>query len=189
MTSSHPRIPPVIQVYSGEFVNLLDPKTDTIHITDIARALSRICRFTKHCEKFYSVAQHSVLVSKTVPEHLALEGLLHDASKTYLGDVATPLKQLLPEYLDLEARMNACIARTFGLMDLTLDEIKKTNKRVLATECRDLLPMTPHVWWDSSLTLPELIRPLPPPEAEGVFLDRFYALIKREDKELDAHGN
>lgn len=87
---------------SGRAFWSLDPRPEDVRIEDIAAQLSRICRFggaLKPGVSFYSVAQHSVLVSYNVPEEYALEGLLHDAAEAYVGDVIKPIKSaLVPEY-------------------------------------------------------------------------------------------
>src|SRR4051794_15527189 len=75
----------------------LDPHSDEIHIEDIAHSLSQQCRFGGHSRSFYSVAQHSCLVSALCKANDALWGLLHDASEAYLGDIPRPLKSL-PEF-------------------------------------------------------------------------------------------
>jgi len=70
------------QTYTGKKVFAFEPRGIDISITDIAYALSNVCRFGGH-SLFYSVAQHSVLVSQVCdPEH-ALIGLLHDSSHAY----------------------------------------------------------------------------------------------------------
>ncbi|MFN9113590.1 MAG: phosphohydrolase, partial [Bacteroidota bacterium] len=69
-----------IQTFSGIAFWPLDPKPEHVRIADIAHALSMKCRYNGHTRKFYSVAEHSVLVSRHVPEEDALWALLHDAS-------------------------------------------------------------------------------------------------------------
>jgi 5'-deoxynucleotidase YfbR-like HD superfamily hydrolase len=81
-----------IQTYQGGCFEPFNPHPDQIHIRDIAHALALTCRFTGHCLDFYSVAQHSVMVSQIVSHKHALAGLLHDASEAYLTDVASPIK-------------------------------------------------------------------------------------------------
>lgn len=106
-----------IRTASGRTVQLLAPKPEDIVVADIARALSQQCRFLGHLVAFYSVAQHSVLVSRLVPQEDALEGLLHDAQEAYLGDVVSPLKHsaALAGYRALEAVWEATIQTRFGL--------------------------------------------------------------------------
>jgi len=127
-----------ITTATGRRVDYVRVGPEDIDIEDIATALSRECRFAGHCKHFYSVAQHSVLVSRLVPEELALEGLLHDASEAYLKDIPSPLKSLLPDYREIEARFDRAIRRRFGLPETPSPEIKRADLVLLATERRQL---------------------------------------------------
>ena len=69
-----------IGTFSGLRFWPLDPNPEKILIDDIAHALAHQCRFGGHASRFYSVAEHSVHVSRLcLPEH-ALWGLLHDVA-------------------------------------------------------------------------------------------------------------
>lgn len=130
-----------IPTYTGKKFDLFLPMPDDVDILDIAHALANTCRFGGHTTRFYSVAQHSVLVSQVCQPWDAFVGLLHDAAEAYCGDVVRPLKKLLPEYAELEAGIQAAIFAAFGLTDVAAAQqrIKLWDDILLATEVRDLL--------------------------------------------------
>ncbi len=111
------KIKPEILTRGGHYISLVNPDVSKLTIGDIAMALAYTCRFGGHTLGFYSVAQHSVLVSHVVPQPFAKAALLHDAAEAIVGDVPAPLKQLLPEFKRIEARIESayesCI-RQFG---------------------------------------------------------------------------
>lgn len=165
---------------SGYYVDFLDPNPATIHIGDIAWGLGYTCRFAGQTLAFYSVAQHSVLVSQIVPPDLARAALLHDAAEAYIGDVTRPLKQLLPDYKAIEKRMEHAIAARFDL-PLEMDpEIKRADLRLLRTEQRDLTQASQHHWQSTTGfdPLTERIEPLAPDAAARLFLARWRELEK-----------
>jgi hypothetical protein len=86
-----------------------------INIEDIGHSLGNLCRFTGHCNYFYSVAQHSVHVSYLVPKEKAVWGLLHDAAEAYVGDMSSPLKLLNPIHKLYEQVTMNRIATRFNL--------------------------------------------------------------------------
>lgn len=82
--------------------DLLNPDATKVRTTDIAHALSLVCRFNGHCAFHYSVGQHSLLVASILqrqgrPAEELLAGLLHDAAEAYIADLTSPLKLLLIE--------------------------------------------------------------------------------------------
>lgn len=180
------KVTPNILTYQGRYFDFLDPQVKDVSIVDIATALSRICRFTGHTSCFYSVAQHSVTVSRIVPPEFALQGLLHDAAEAYLGDVSTPLKQLIPEYKVIEHRVERVICQAFDLPFPLDPSIKQADLRMLVTEKRDLMPRptkrsseTDEVAWfpfSGVEPLEESIEPMSASRAKRAFLDRYAEL-------------
>lgn len=156
----------------------LDARPEDIFIEDIAAALSMICRFGGHTTQFYSVAQHSVLVSHIVPEELQFQALMHDATEAYVGDMVRPLKRSMPEYRAAEDRLWIVICERFKIKPENEQEIKRADNIALMTERRDLLIPTDHEWSleKDHPPLPTKIQPLSPVFAQAEFLQRFEQL-------------
>jgi hypothetical protein len=55
-----------IRTNSGIYMNVFEPTLDMIDINDIAHVLSNLPRFGGHLDRFYSVAQHSVMCTMRV---------------------------------------------------------------------------------------------------------------------------
>lgn len=176
-----PRIYPESSVLtrSGRYFDLLAPRPDDISITDIAHALANLARFNGHTRHFYSVAQHSVmaadLISQTNPE-LALEALLHDAAEAYIGDIARPLKRMLPGIGALEDQIMRAICDSFEVQWPLAPEVKIADNILLAWERRDLMIEHDAAWLDIASVktdgLPK-IECWSPDEACQKFLARF----------------
>lgn len=172
----------------GESVDLVTPDPTSINPADIAAALAAICRFSGHTRVFYSVAEHSLMVSRMVPRQWRLRALLHDATEAYLQDVPTPLKEMLPEYRVIEDRLWEAIAQRFGLPahDPEADAaIKLADKMALHVEMRDLfrehpgrrrLPAPP-----SDFFIPP--QPLTTHEARAHFTAALNLMGRREESE------
>jgi 5'-deoxynucleotidase YfbR-like HD superfamily hydrolase len=108
-----------IQTYTGKEFYPLEPEIEKIDIEDIAHALSNICRYTGHCKRFYSVAQHSLIGAqyfiKLGDNEHAKQFLLHDASEAYLCDIARPVKQHIGNYKEYEDHLLNLIFHKHGL--------------------------------------------------------------------------
>ena len=168
----------------------LDPRPEDVDLRDIAHALSMICRFTGHVNDFYSVAQHSVLVSQRAealawefggspPLYVARWGLLHDASEAYLVDVARPVKRTpeMAAYREAERNVQRAVMHRFGLAEFEPEFVKRADVEILYTEARDLFSGVHPEWQWFAKPLAVTIDPVPPREAERMFLDRFRDLF------------
>ncbi len=182
-----PIMMPVIMTYTGKYFNFLKPCIDDISIEDIAHALSNTSRFGGHCKEFYSVAQHSVLVSNLVnnlvaPDpNLQWQALHHDDAEAYLGDVPTPLKQLLPDFKKIESDVERVISNKFHL-NMVLDPVVKiADLQALMLEREVLIPADSNNFkWTCFNGIPKPkhqdIVPLSPKAAEQLFLDRYTSI-------------
>ena len=134
---------PYLQTVSGRWVNPFDPDPSQLDAGDIARALANQCRFGGHSRVFYSVAQHSVIVSELVEQRGGdvedvFAALMHDATEAYLGDMPHPLKHRSPlgaAFKDAEDHLERALHERFGIKPDVL-EIKRADRALLATERR-----------------------------------------------------
>lgn len=162
----------------------LPEQLESICIEDIAHHLSLLCHWCGACRKFFSVAQHSVLVSTICPPELRAWGLMHDAAEAYCGDVIRPLKVLLPAYKEIETRVMYAIAEKFGLGWPEPPELKEYDNRALAIETRELMHDNEalHDGRGNLIRFDDLpsigLIPLDPPIAEVAFTIRFAALLR-----------
>lgn len=131
-----------IQLSNGNMFDYLNPCASEYTIHEVARALSRIPRFNGHTTEFYSVAQHSLIMSYRVPQYLALPALLHDMQEAFVCDIPTPLKHLLGvKYDEIEERVQRSMCKKFNVDYMLVNSapIKYADLRMLATEKRDFM--------------------------------------------------
>lgn len=103
-----------IDTRTGETITPLSPEPERVELADVAHALSNLSRFAGQGRYFYSVARHSVHVSREVEARggdrsAQRWGLLHDASEAYLSDVPAPVKRSLPGYTHAERRLQRAV--------------------------------------------------------------------------------
>lgn len=192
-TAAARRAPPhstaFVQLHSGFCLDLMAPDLSGLTLTDLATGLSRIPRFTGATlgEHPYSVAQHSWLVATIMGERqhtrtLQAAGLLHDAHEALMGDITSPVKAALGGHVvqELEARLQAALARRFGLGPMIFAEwpIKHADLDALETERRDIMATPAWPWPEAQGHALSHIRVLPWPEgqAHALWLARAVAL-------------
>lgn len=145
-------------------------------IETIAFALSNINRFTGHVGQ-YSVAQHSVLVTLKLPPELRLSGLMHDAHEALIGDVASPVKVLLPEYKKIEQQYHDHIDSIYRV-DTRHPDVIDVDLRILVTEAIHFGLWSNDGGWPRVPNYNDVfIAKLTPKEACQLFIDTYYALV------------
>lgn len=109
-----------------------------------------LCRFNGHCRQFYSVAHHSLNTAKLIkkqghPVGIQLYGLLHDAAEAFVCDMPKPVKELIPQFKQIENEIQAVIWEAFHLPCPAAEEyeiVKKADEMLLAYEVKLLMRHT-----------------------------------------------
>jgi len=174
-----------METYTGKKIYVDNPNPEDICIEDIAHALSLQCRFNGHCRQFYSIAEHSVLVSQYCYSY-KLEGLLHDAAEAYIGDMVRPIKFLFPLFNEIERKILEAIDKKF---DCSISHPKpfgrivdEVDRRILTNEAHALFDDVSD-WCISSNPLPDIvINCWSPQVAEKEFLKQFEEVSRSEEK-------
>lgn len=169
---------PALCTLSGAAFYPQAPDAGEVSILEIAHSLGVTTRYTGHC-LFYSVAEHSVLVSHMVPPEDALAGLLHDAPEAYLSDLSRPVKRALGkqnDYFKLEAKLWAAIADRFDLNHELPKSVHEADLAICGLEREVLHPDAPV--WDIPYPVPRhlTIHALSPSAAPYAFLRRYCEL-------------
>jgi len=173
-----------IETFSGIKFDFLDPKVEQVSIGDIAHSLGMQVRYTGHCKEFYSIAEHSLLVSDLCPDEFKLYGLLHDASEAYLTDVASPIKPFLQNYKMMECKVMNVVVKKFNLPEFFPDEVHLADMQALQIEIGQLMHSGGKDWSINKVLtdpVPDIkLQYISPPEAKMKFLERFYELTTNE---------
>ena len=137
--------------YTGKRIDLPNPNPANIDIVDVATHLSRIPRFVGSTDRFFSVAQHSVVVAYLAvavgqhyspPPHLEFtvlhtllrEGLLHDAHEAYMGDVPSPLKSVCAGFKSSEGHIDRAVRQAFSMANTMPPHVKTADRIALILE-------------------------------------------------------
>lgn len=160
----------IINTYSGIEFNLLNPTSEMINITDIAKGLAYKGHFGGQTPYYFSIAQHSTLVYNLLNKQcndkkLLLLALLHDASEAYIGDMLSPIKKMMPQFCEIEDNLMQVICEKFNLNYSDLHLIKPYDNKAQDME------------FNTFYNGDKLVYSLSPDEAENEFLDYFISLL------------
>jgi hypothetical protein len=166
-----------IQTALGRQFWPIDPRADEVFIDDIAHALSMLCRFGGHCLRFYSVAEHSVLLSRAAPIIAKPWALMHDASEAYLVDVPRPLKPFLAGYSEAEGKIMRAVCQRFGLGERMPDAVKQLDTAILSDERAQNMATAPKAWSTDTTPIGVTLQFWEPTRAKLEFLSDFRMLF------------
>lgn len=172
-----------VETYTGKKFYFSAPTAHMIDIVDIAHALSNLCRYNGHTSSFYSVAEHCILLcSKYVEENpdditTARAMLLHDASEAYMCDMPSPIKHSMPQFRDMESRIEPVIFAKYGVPNPLPRIVKEWDKRICLDERAQLMSSSGHTWdVDVLPALGVTVRRFAPGAAADNFLTWFKAV-------------
>lgn len=148
-----------------------------IQLQDLANALSNLCRFGGHVREFYSVAEHSVRVSRYLsdkgsPLHVVRQGLMHDAHEAICGDMPSPTKKVLGQvWKDFETKCEVAVRTRFGIQLGMYEEVHNADLHICSAEHRDLRAPHTRPWTLGSGSGYPTIVPWSPEVAFNAFMD------------------
>ena len=169
-----------IKLRSGHYFDLADPLPSQFEFADIAGALSKICRFGGHCDPFYTVAEHCYHCSRVAQgdgrsRDVQLALLMHDAAEAFVGDMVNPLKVMLPDFQEVERRIEKVIAEKFQIdFELHAWCVKEIDRAMLIAERRAMFDPDTVKWTgeDSVRRLFVEFKNWEPRDAESFFTSR-----------------
>lgn len=185
-----------IETFTGKQFYPLEPDLRDVDIIDIAHSLSNMCRYTGHSNKYYSVAEHCILMC----DFAGLAGhdiltqliiLLHDAHETYIGDISRPIKQsilqksefLYEQFKKYITQLDEVIFEALNIpqwaVEKNKDYVKFLDNTILAREKQILFPNSKNEWSLSAPPLDVNIWCHPPEIIEKHFLNRYKYLSKQ----------
>lgn len=186
------------QTASGAYVWAYHANAADVHLLDIARGLANECRYGRQLRRrgqWYSVAEHTVILSHLVPERLRPLAMLHDAGEAYgFGDVPRPVRDD-PECQAIVDRIEApwCAAalERYNVTATADDwrEIEKYEQALFVDEAIAILADGPgYLAVCGCADLPRLgvnIACLSPGAAEWVYLRRFAEVFPDRADEVE----
>jgi hypothetical protein len=163
----------MLQLADGSMFAPLAPDPERMSPQAIACGLANACRFGGQTRRYYSVAQHSVLVAALAPDNLEVQkyALLHDAEEAFgLPDLPTPMKPFFPQFVEAQGRIGLMVLDRYRVDPGLKRIVKPFDTLALAIEKRDLKEASEGYLQDLPAPPAHVrIRPLTPRPAERLF--------------------
>lgn len=138
---------PWMQMHNGTVMDLCNPDYKDMTIEAVAHSLSNIVRFLGHTDIRLSIAEHSVNVARVLPNHLKMQGLLHDGHECTFGDMPTPWKMVFgPMAREMERKHRTAFCERFRTPIDLGPEVKEADLRMLFTEREQVMKNPPKSW-------------------------------------------
>lgn len=141
--------------------NPFELEKEDIVLGDMAHSLEKLVRYTGHGRFFYSVAEHSVILSRAIEKlgeklgwdapttrTASLQALVHDGNEIYFNDITAPVG-MQPECELLKAAKHAAdkiIFAAFGLPEEKHPAIEIYDKLICEFEAPQLFGRIPAEW-------------------------------------------
>lgn len=181
-----------IHLFTGGRFWPLDPRPGEVDPRDIAHSLSMQCRYVGHTSRFYSVAEHCLLVAGALerdghPDGTVLMGLLHDSAEAYLHDISRPLKRarFMTPYQQAEDKVLRAVFSRLGVASLdtpaTYKAVKEYDDRILHDEAVTLMRVDVEPWHTQvGPPLGVHVAGIGPTEVEQLYLGKLQVLLGAE---------
>lgn len=141
-----------IVLNDGEVYELDRPNQAVIRPATVAHAAAQVNRYTGHCSRPYSIAEHQLLVADILQRDLGVDvhgvfaGLNHDSHEVVTNDMHSPGKRVIGEpwraFESIHARVFATAFAMHTALAVHREAIKRADLIAMATEVRDLMPKT-----------------------------------------------
>jgi len=177
-----------MQCWTGRRFYPADPCPEDVHILDCIFALANKSRYNGHCQ-FYSVMEHSCLVSDLMPEGMQLDGLTHDFDEVYFPDVHRPAKRAMGKdnilFTLMRNAWEQAICPALNLRPTIPDEVLLMDTQICVLEKKALHPRSQE--WDLPYPMPKArIQCWPASVARRMGLIKWCALTGSDVKGLMA---
>ena len=128
-------VPELFRSTSGHLIDFKNISESDLDIESAANGIATVQRWGGQARSRISVGEHSLAVCSILPDHYKFDGLMHDISEGILGiDAAKPIKNLLPDFQELEERVMRLAAKKWGFRYPLPSIVKEADIKVTKFE-------------------------------------------------------